>query len=107
LASLLERGNRSLAGAAAQALATIGDREAVRVLIAAARQGSAARSAALSALGQTTGPEVEALMLELAHGGALVDQRLALGYFIQHPGPAALAVAEPWARDGTREQRQQ
>ncbi|HEX3762390.1 MAG TPA: HEAT repeat domain-containing protein, partial [Kofleriaceae bacterium] len=107
LADLLERGGPSVAGAAAQALAAIGDRDAVAALVDATRGSSVARRAALAVLGQTTSPEVEALMLELVDDGTPGELRQAAGYFAQHPGPTAVAVGLRWLRDGGREQRQQ
>src|SRR6185436_13284418 len=89
LAGLLERGGPMLAGAAAQALATIGARDAVAALVGATRGSSVARRAALAVLGQTAGPEVDALMLELADDGTPGERRMVAGYFAQHPGPAA------------------
>lgn len=109
LAAMLERGAPSLAGAAAQALAAIGDREAVTILVEAAQDGFAARRAALGVLARATGPEVEAMMLGLIENGAPVEQRVAAGYFAQHPTPAALAVGPSaaarcrhWRRTPTR-----
>src|SRR5262249_11783584 len=83
------------------------DRDAVAALVDATRGGSVARRAALAVLDQTTGPEVEAMMLELADNGTPGERRQAAVYLAQHPGPAATSVGLRWLRDGTRQQRQQ
>jgi HEAT repeat protein len=79
----------------------------VQILVTATRGSSVARRAALAALTQTTSPEVDAVMRELADRGTPAEQRQVVDYFLRHPGPAALAIAIGWTHEGTRGQRQQ
>jgi len=73
----------SLAGAAAQALAAIGDREAVAILVEAAQGGFRGAPRGARGARHRRAARGGALMLDLIEDGAPVEQRTAAGYFAQ------------------------
>src|SRR6185503_8254637 len=82
LGDLLQHAPTQLATQAAYALAQSGSEEARSALIAAARADGNNRAAALSALGQLGGDEVEDVFLEVAKSGALRDRQTALQHLV-------------------------
>jgi HEAT repeat protein len=105
LGDLATRGPSPLMQQATYALAQSDTPEARAFLFAAARSGGD-RSAAISALTQLGGADVEALLLEVARTGDLRNRQTALQHLLQVGHPDAAALVTELATTGPRSQRQ-
>ena len=106
LGDLAARGPAQLAQQATFALAQADTPASRAMLMAAAKSPTGDRSAALQALTQVGGDEVEALFVEVAKTGELRDRQSALQHLVQIGHPDAAKMVVELATTGSRQQRQ-
>jgi HEAT repeat protein len=106
LGELVGRGPQNLAPQAAMALAQADTPEARAMLLQSARAPGGDHSAALSALMQMGGKDVEQLLVDVAKSGDMRDRQSALQYLVQMGHPEASAMVVDLATHGPRQQRQ-